>query len=339
MNEADPIRDQIITGSRKSNKSYAFDESHDPDIPADIWFQESHEGQVLFVVFYTQACRWSRCVGCNLPARMSPDHISYRHLMAQTDHIFRNSRVRPHLKSIRKMIISNNGSILDQATFSSTALMYLLAQTNIHLPSLEVFSIETRPEYVDFSEMEFISRALSEGETPTSLEIAIGFEAFDDHIRNTLFDKGLSLAVFENLVRNAASFNHRLKCYFMLKPVPEITDREAIEDIRNAIDYLDGISRQYRIIINMHLNPTFVAAGTILAERFRDGRYSPPNLLDVVEAVRNARGKNITVFIGLSDEGQAVPGGSFIRPGDDLRIRNLELFNRTQNFDILDQIH
>ena len=65
---------------------------------------------------------------------------------------------------------------------------------------MPVLSMESRPEYVESAELEFISRQLAEGDTPTTLEIAIGFETFDDHIRNDVFDKGLSLETFEKLV-------------------------------------------------------------------------------------------------------------------------------------------
>ena len=98
-----------------------------------------------------------------------------------------------------------------------TALIYLMAKCNLHLPNLAVLSMETRPEYVDFSELEFLSRALFEGETDTELELAIGFEAYDDRIRNDIFDKGLSLEVFEKFVQTAAPFGYHLKTYFMQK--------------------------------------------------------------------------------------------------------------------------
>ena len=50
------------------------------------------------------------------------------------------------ISEIRKVIVSNNGSVLDQETFSSTALMYLLARLNQFLPRMEILSMETRPE-------------------------------------------------------------------------------------------------------------------------------------------------------------------------------------------------
>jgi radical SAM enzyme (TIGR01210 family) len=329
---------QILEGTQKAGKFYTFDEAHDEKLPAQMWFQESDEGLILFIVFYSQACRWSRCLGCNLPSKMSCKHVSYKALIAQIDYVFHDREVTGQRENIRKVIVSNNGSILDEETFSSTALMYLLAQLNLNLPNLALLSIETRAEYVDMAELEFISRALAEGDTFTQLEIAIGFEAFDDYIRNRIFNKGLSLETFEDLLGKMASYGYRLKCYFMQKPVPGMTDAEAITDIQNAIDYLSQMAAHYSIGINMHLNPTYVATGTILEEAFRKGEYVPPLLWDVSRAIRHAKGKPLSIFIGLFDEGLAVEGGSFLREGEEELVKELERFNRTQDYDILDRI-
>ena len=332
------IARQIEEGTKEAGKTYAFSEAHDVTQPAQVWFQESDEGLILFVVFYTQACRWSRCLGCNLPSKCSQYHVDYRALIAQSDHLFAMPEVAARCGDIRKLIVSNNGSILDQETFSSTALMYLMAKINLSIPNLDVLSIETRPEYVDLAELEFLKRALDEGDSPTALELAIGFEAFDEHIRNDVFHKGLSLAKFESFIANLAPFKYAVKCYFMQKPVPKMTDAEAVADVQQAIDYLSSIARRYRIKINMHLNPTYAAHSTPLAVSAMAGDYEPPYLIDVARAALHAKGKGLSVFIGLYDEGLAVPGGSFIRNGDDHLVEQMESFNKTQDFELLDMI-
>lgn len=336
--EQSTVEQQIRSGSEKGGKQYSFNDGHAPDKPADFWFQQSDEGLVLFVVFYTQACRWSRCLGCNLPALMSSVHVPFHHIMAQIDSLMEHPDVKKSWDIIRKVIVSNNGSVLDQVTFSSTALMYLLAKLNLHLPNLSVLSLETRPEFVEFAELEFLSRALKEGQTPTELEIAIGFEAFDDRIRNEVFDKGLTLPVFETFVETVAPYGYRLKTYFMQKPVPGMTDDEAVRDIEQAIDYLGHVGKTYGVPINMHLNPTYAARETLLDEAFRKGRFTPPFLKDVAKAALRAKNSGISLFIGLSDEGLAVPGGSFIREADGPLIEKLEMFNRTQDYTIIEAI-
>jgi len=336
--DEDQIREQIDCGAGATGKSYVYNESHDAGQPADVWFQQSHEGLELFVVFFTRACRWSRCLGCNLPSRMSRRQIGYQDLIRQVDALFNRPGVRSEAARIRKLHVSNNGSVLDEDTFSSTALMYLLARANLHLPNLAVLNLETRPEYVDLAELEFISRALQEGNTPTQLELAIGFEAFDDRVRNDIYLKGLDLAVFEQFVSRVAPYGFRLKCYFMQKPVPGMNDEEAVLDIQRGIRYLGGIARRFTAEINFHLNPTYVAHGTLLEKNFRLGTFAPPLLADVARAAHAAREEPLSVFIGLYDEGLAIEGGSFIRPGDRPVLEILEQFNRTQNYDLLLQV-
>ncbi len=318
----------------ETEKTYRFNNSHDADVPVDYWFQNPPEGMTLFVVFYTKTCQWNQCLGCNLPSVVSEHHVSFEHIMKQVDHVFDSVLDDNKKTSLKKIIISNNGSILDEDTFSTTALLYFIAKMNISCPNVHTLTIETRPEYVDFAELEVMARALGEGEVMTKLEIAVGFEAFDDELRNVHFRKGLSLDVFEKFVELMSKHDFTLKAYFMLKPVPGISEDDAVEDIKKGIDYLDALARGKGIEINMHLNPTYAAKGTPLADAFADGSFVPPKLESVIDIIRHAKGKSLSLFIGLYDEGLAVPGGSFLREGDEGLVKRLEKFNRNQNYDL-----
>jgi radical SAM enzyme (TIGR01210 family) len=341
----------ILARTASVNKTYSFNESHNPRIPVEYWYQNTPEGLTLFVVFFTQACRYSKCAGCNLPSRMSIKHVAFNDIMKQVDALFDFILDSNTKQNLKKIIVSNNGSVLDEETFSTTALIYLISKINLECPNIEVLTLETRPEYVDIEELEVLARVLCEGNSPTALELAIGFEAFDEPIRNEKFKKGLSFEVVEKLLADINSINNRfakkmngkvanmrLKAYFMLKPVPELTDIEAIQDIQNGIDYLSQLANKYQVAINMHLNPTYVAKGTNLETLFYENKYQPPTLEHTMQVVKHAQNKNLTIFIGLSDEGLAVEGGSFIR---DLEkeaelISKLEMFNISQDFNILE---
>ncbi len=331
---ADPQK-QILHGSERAEKNFSFTE-RDPTQLAQWWFQQEAGGTVLFAVFYTRACRWNRCLGCNLPTLSSLHHVHYRDIMAQVDHLLALDEVKSRAHEVHKLIVSNNGSVLDQVTFPATALFYLLARVNVALPNLDILSLETRPEYVEWDELCYIARALGERDRRAELELAVGFEAFDDTIRDEVFHKGMPLSTFEGLVDLMSPYRYRLKCYFMLKPVIGMSGGEAVADIHRAIDYLHDQATRSGVPINMHLNPTYVAFGTQLAPAFAKGEYTPPTLQEVARAARHARGKNLSVYLGLFDEGLAVPGGSFLREGDEPLQERLETFNRTQDFDLLE---
>ncbi len=335
--EIEKVIKQIDRGSEKGSKTYSFNDDHDETKPAQMWFQHSPEGTVLFIVFYSLACRWSQCLGCNLPSQVASRHIPYDSIMAQVDHIFSLPEVIEKKDEIQKVIISNNGSILDEDTFSSTALIYFIALLNRNFKNLDVLTIESRPEYVDIEELEFIARSLAEGERKTQLEIAIGFEAFDDKTRNDVFMKGLTIEIFEKLVERVARYDFQLKCYFMQKPVPNMSDEQAVADICNGIEYLGETSERFGVVINMHLNPTYVATGTLLEPAFAAGKYAPPKLEDVARAVYSGKDKGVSIFVGLSDEGLAIDGGSFLTPESEDIVTTLEQFNQTQDFELLSQ--
>jgi len=59
QNAIDNIVEQIEKGSAAGGKYYQFNDKHNKNLPLATWFQNSDEGLVLFIVFYTQACRWS----------------------------------------------------------------------------------------------------------------------------------------------------------------------------------------------------------------------------------------------------------------------------------------
>jgi len=331
-NKVDDIINRI---NRETGKFYAFQESHNPQLPADHWFQNPPEGLTLFLVLYTRACRWARCLGCSLPSLESKFDIPFNDIMKQVDYTFDFLLSREQKDNLKKIILSNNGSVLDEATFSTTALLYFIAKMNMSCPYISLLTLETRPEYVDLAELEVLHRALQEGQTAANLELAVGFEAYDEKIRNDYFRKGLSREVFEAMVEKIAKYGFKLKTYFMLKPVPGFSDEEAIVDIVNGVDYLDTLAKKYNIEINMHLNPTYVSRGTGLETEFRKGNYEPPMLESVLKAARSAERKQISLYVGLNDEGLSVPGGSFIREGDEELLEKLQNFNHTSDFSFL----
>lgn len=324
--------EQIEENTKTVGKTYGFQDHHARHRPVAHWFQEARDGTTFFLVLYSQACRWSQCLGCNLPSQVTRSHVPFRYLMAQIDFAFDRLLTADQRRRVRRIILSNNGSILDQETFSTTALIYFVAKMNLHCPNVAALALETRAEYVDEAELAILARAMKEGSTPTVLELAIGFEAFDDRIRNDVFRKGLSLETFQRTATMAARHGFHLRVYLMLKPVPNMSDREAVADVVKAMDYLDALARKTSATIIVHLNPTFVARGTPLEEAFRAGRFRPPTLETVRQAALAGEGKQMTLFLGLYDEGLAVEGGSFLRPGDEALAARLDEFNRTQDF-------
>jgi radical SAM enzyme (TIGR01210 family) len=266
---------------------------------------------------------------------MSERHVSYRDIMSQVDFTFRNLLSSDQKLELRKIILSNNGSVLDEVTLPTTALMYFVTQMNLHCPNIKVLTLETRPEYVDEAELEVLARAIEEGDTPTTLEVAIGFEAYDERIRNDVFQKGLSLEKVERMAGMLARQQFGLKAYLMLKPIPDMTEEEGVEDSIRGVEFFDSLAKRHGVDVNVHLNPTYAAVGTPLERAFKAGAFTPPKIESVMKVAKASEEASVSLFLGLYDEGLAVEGGSFREPGDDEAVAKLEAFNRTQDYGLL----
>ena len=97
---------QILDGGRVAAKTFAYSDQ-DPNKPAQWWFQDAPEGLVLFVVLYTQACRWNRCTGCNLPSMSSLGAPNLREIVTQIDTLLAIPEVAERLPQLQKLILSN----------------------------------------------------------------------------------------------------------------------------------------------------------------------------------------------------------------------------------------
>ena len=327
---------KLLKSTEAAGKTYGFNDGHDSSLPADHWFQDTLEGEAFFLILYTHACLWSVCQGCNLPALGSRTPVPADMLKRQIDHAFRELLPPQRARGLGKMILSNNGSVLDERTFPTEALEYFVRELASRCPNTKVLTLESRSEYVDASELDLLAAILREKVSSAVVELALGFEAFDDDIRNKVFRKGLTLKNFEKTAALAAAHGFHLKAYFMLKPVAGLSEEAAVEDVARGMEYLDALAAKHKVAINMHLNPTYAAKGTALGDAFLTGTYAPPLLDSLRRAALRAKGKRISLYLGLYDENQAVPGGSFIRPGDEALLERLKEFNRTQDFGLLE---
>jgi uncharacterized Fe-S cluster-containing MiaB family protein len=109
-----------------------------------------------------------------------------------------------------------------------------------------------------------------------------------------------------------------------------MSDGEALDDVERSAEYIHQVASRCGARARIALNPTFVVCGTGLANDYRAGRYTPPSLAMVCEAVRRTAGFG-ELQVGLWDEGLAplaVPDGC--GESRETILHALEEFNRTQ---------
>ena len=332
----------IERNARRAKKCYRYDDESPINEPIMFFFQQSVEGLVLFIVFRTLPCVYNGCAFCRLPGTSTLREVDFRAIMRQIEYVFSHEDVVPRLDEISKLIISNQGSILDERTFDQLALMYLVSVAEDKCPHLASMCLETRICYVDNAEIALLGHAMAGGDSMTVLELGIGVEAFDDVVRNGVLRKNMHLVDHKNSLERLAErlsdfdeLRFRIKVYFLQKPTEDMTDEEAVQDVKQCIDFLSELIGEHSVDINLHLNPTFAAIDTPLERELKAGRFTPPRLTDVTRAVMHADGSGVSVYVGLDDEGLATEGDSFLRPGNERMVEILQAFNETQDYDIL----
>lgn len=301
----------------------------DPTEPLFHWYVDCAIGKELVFALYTLPCRYAMCAFCALPGLSEGGaRVTARDIDRQVDHVL-GSYPRARLDEVAKVSIYTAASSLDQECLPTRSLMYLALRI-ADLPALRVVSLETRVEYVEDWELQALRHVLGER---VALEVGIGYETRDPHLRNEVLGKGLDDAELDALCLQLARNGCQLKAYLMLKPHHSLSEERGVLEAISGIEHLAGLSRRFGLPVSVHLNPTYIARGCRLTEELLAHGFKPPELASVIEVVRRAVALGLTIHVGLDDEGLAVEGGTFRSTGlaREATVAALHAFNRHQD--------
>lgn len=280
--------------------------------PIIFWFYNSIIGKALFLVLYTPKCRYKMekggCSGCNLPTvSAASTELNTQNVISQIDNTFDNDLSKKEKESIQELMFSNNGSILDPKTMDIESLKYAVSKAIDKFPNLKKIIFETRiDDYTNIKQLEAIKEIIANNSLDIKIEIAVGFEIFDDTLRNGYYKKGLDKSIFEEKMKVLATLDISLKTYMMYKAVPDdlMDVNAAIQDLNNASEYFSNFIEKYPLKFNLHISPTYLAPGTQLFKEHQNGKYTPPTYTDV-ERMYNAliMKDNLSYYISMNNEG------------------------------------
>lgn len=280
----------------------------------------------LVVSLYAQKCPF-QCSFCNLPLKSSTEIVSSDSLKQQIDLAF--GKYESELESFEQLSIGVEGSILDEQRFPKDAMTYLLGQAKA-LSSLQVLSLETRPEYISPATIESILN-LTHANT---VDLTIGFETQDDLLREVVLNKSIRRKTIEAKIKMLGEMGVRLTSYVLLKPGPHMTEQEGIEEAITTIKYLAGTCYKFNTDLVVYLNPVYVAEGSTLAEAFALSNYIPVRIQSVLEVILKAKELGVTIYTGLWSEDNTNGYGDYTVHKDfDPAIRNaIKKYSQTQDF-------
>ena len=111
------------------------------------------------------------------------------------------------------------------------------------------------------------------------LEVAMGLESAQPEVLGRLINKGEPPSEYLAAADRLRGFRVHPKAYLLLKP-PYLTEAESVADVVRSVavaqSRFDAIS----------VNPVHIQNGTVVEWLFRRGRYRPPWLWSLVDAMR-----------------------------------------------------
>lgn len=298
--------------------------------PIEFWIYDSFVGKGLFLVLYSPKCRYAKCAGCNLPTLSSSTGLTTQEdIYKQADFVLDNSVSKSEKKTIKEVILSNNGNMFDTKTMPILSLLHIVNTCINKLPNLKKLTFESRLEYLKEYPLDSLIQTVELHNKDIQLEIAVGFEIFDENYRNTYYKKNLSFKMIEESMLLFSKFNIAVKFYLMFKSIPGLSLEDSITDVNNAAQYFSNLSKKYNIKINMHISPTYVATGTALEEEYKNGNYDPPSIFDIKKLYETLNiYENISYYISMNDEGLSAT------TLEDNYSEFLELKHTIENFNI-----
>jgi len=217
--------------------------------------------KAFVVILRTSGCSWYRssggCSMCGYNVESEP--TSGDDLIAQ----FSKALERYDGEEVIKVYTS--GSFLDPGEVPVGARDAILAEAR---DRAERIVIESRPEFV------------GNLDDAAGLEVAIGLETADDGLRKKCIGKGFTFDEFQSAASLARDRGAAVRTYLLLKP-SGMTERNALNDVVSSIGAAAPISDVISI------NPMNIQRRTPVERLWQKGRYSPPWLWTLVEALKS----------------------------------------------------
>lgn len=263
----------------------------------------------LLVILNTKRCRY-QCAFCRLPAKSSRAWVADEDVVQQFR--FVAGELRHALSVVDRVTLSNEGSVLDDRTLGSAALQEIVAGIGA-MRRVRRIEFETRLEFVRPD----LLAQLKAVAPRAAIGILTGFETVDQRIRDETLRKQEPLPMVLAGLDAIESAGAALTAYVLFKPDPHMSDQEAYDEAARTIEYLRHQCSLRGIDLTIRLNPMYRALGSRWArEADRAADYAPPKLTDVMRVAEEAAVRGTKIYIGLSAEGLADEGGTYLARED-----------------------
>lgn len=227
------------------------------------------------------------------------------------------------------LCLYNGGSFLNENEIPADVRNYMFKRIQ-SLGYIERLIIESRPEYIT----DDIFAELEESMPGVEVEIGVGLESSNDHIRNLILNKGVGIDEYKELGKKFRSRRTRFLAYVLVKP-PFLTESEAITDAILTINFASRIG-----VEAIYLEPICIQDFTLLSRLREAGLYRPPWIWSIFEIIKQTIHLGIEIRIGGFDF-YPIPREftSNCQNCDAEMIQTIKAFNKLQDPDLIRHVN
>ena len=259
--------------SKAIKQKHKYDEKQ-LDKPISFWIKEDRllkkKGKEFTIILRTKGCSWALgpdggCSMCGYVQDSTFEKIDQAHIKNQIDYAFQE-KISEINEADEDFVLKiyNSGSFFDDDEFSESTRDYIFKKI-AEIPKIKEIVIESR---VDFITQEKLIKMRSS--LDIYIEVAIGLETVNDHIRNTYINKGLLFKDFLEAIRLCNINDIGVRAYLLFKP-PFLNEQTAIDDCVSSILKLAELK-----VNTISINPLNIQKNTLIEYLFYQKRYRPP---------------------------------------------------------------
>lgn len=288
----------------------------------NAWSEDEALGEervrAFVLILRTRGCYWADVKGCSM-CGYAKDTLGRSatpaELATQLEHALRQYRGEPYVK------LYTSGSFLDGREVDADSRLAIVRAFSGRARRL---LFETLPEFATDETLVPLRDAFA-GE----VEVAQGLESTQPDVLRRLINKGSSPEEYLAAAQRIRALGLRAKAYLLLKP-PYLTEQEAVDDVVTSVG---ECARRFDAI---SINPVHIQNGTVVEWLFRRGRYRPPWLWSVVEAMRrSAPHRESARLVTFPTAGGLPRGPHNCRTCDGRVLEALHEASLSQRFDLL----
>jgi len=254
--------------------------------PVSFWTKKERlmdkVGKELTIILRTRGCYWALehggCSMCGYVEDANIEDVKPQKIINQFDYAIENTIEEIRLDSDDYVLkIFNSGSFFDDSEMHEEIRQHIY-KSIAKIPEITEFIVESRIEFVTEEKIEEIKTHLPK----KYIEIGIGLESVNDHIRNKYINKGLDFRDFINTKDLCKRRDIGVKAYLLFKP-PFLNEQAAIDDCVFSVKELINLG-----IDTISINPCNIQKNSYVEYLWYQNRYRPPWYYSLFECFKNA---------------------------------------------------